>query len=85
MNDRVTVEPMKSCENTDAGQIYLMVQFVGFLTDAARARVLSPTRQRCRVHFQRNAPAHADKNSRSIRRKNDPPDGFPARLILSRH
>lgn len=31
---------------------------------AATARVLSTTWQRCRVHFQRNALAHAGKSSR---------------------
>lgn len=33
---------------------------------AATARVLSTTWQRCRVHFQRNALAHAGKNSRRV-------------------
>ena len=33
---------------------------------AAVARVLSTTWQRCRVHFQRNALAHAGKNSRRV-------------------
>jgi transposase-like protein len=33
---------------------------------AATARVLSTTRQRCRVHFRRNALAHAGKSSRRV-------------------
>jgi transposase-like protein len=33
---------------------------------AATARVLSTTWQRCRVHFQRNALAHAGKSSRRV-------------------
>lgn len=33
---------------------------------AATARVLSTSWQRCRVHFQRNALAHAGKNSRRV-------------------
>jgi putative transposase len=33
---------------------------------AATSRVLSTTWQRCRVHFQRNALAHAGKNSRGM-------------------
>ncbi|AJE46360.1 Transposase, Mutator family [Celeribacter indicus] len=33
---------------------------------AATARVLSPTWRRCRVHFQRNALAHAGKSSRRV-------------------
>lgn len=33
---------------------------------AAVARVLGTTWQRCRVHFQRNALAHAGKNSRRV-------------------
>lgn len=33
---------------------------------AATARVLNTTWQRCRVHFQRNALAHAGKNSRRV-------------------
>ena len=33
---------------------------------AATARVLSTTWQRCRVHFQGNALAHAGKNSRRV-------------------
>jgi putative transposase len=35
-------------------------------TKAATARVLSTTWQRCRVHFQRNALAHAGKSSRRV-------------------
>lgn len=33
---------------------------------AATARVLSTTWQRCRVHFQRNALAHAGKSNRRV-------------------
>ncbi len=33
---------------------------------AAAARVLSATHQRCRVHFARNALAHAGKNGRRV-------------------
>ncbi len=50
----------------------------------AAACVLSTTWQRCRMPFQRNALAHAGRNSRRIRRGNDPPVPFPARHILGR-
>ena len=33
---------------------------------AAITRVLCATRQRCRVHFMRNAPAHAGKSGRRV-------------------
>jgi len=52
---------------------------------AAVSKVLSATWQRCRVHVQRNALAHAGKSGRRPRRENDPPDRFLARLDLSLH
>lgn len=52
---------------------------------AAVSKVLCATWQRCRVHFMRNVLAHAGKSGRCIRRENDPPDRFLARLILGLH